>query len=156
MPLIMRKLIKVTFMLTTDFLLPLNVIDTALSKVTTILVQREFSKPGSEAKIENVLSQIMSIVPLTIMWTQGVVRSNAFDLCYIRGSENVTTSGAHAIHFELCCRWLKIKTTLIPSQCTPAGQVYTGMPLVDPVYTGITLGDPANTCRVHWNSTGKN
>ena len=31
----------------------------------------------------------------------------------------------------------------------------TGMPLVDPVYTGIPLGDPANTCRVHWNTTGK-
>ena len=31
----------------------------------------------------------------------------------------------------------------------------TGMPLVDPVYTGIPLGAPANTCRVHWNTTGK-
>ena len=31
----------------------------------------------------------------------------------------------------------------------------TGMPLVDPVYTGIPLGDPTNTCRVHWNTTGK-
>ena len=31
----------------------------------------------------------------------------------------------------------------------------TGMPMVDPVYTGIPLGDPANTCRVHWNTTGK-
>ena len=31
----------------------------------------------------------------------------------------------------------------------------TGMPLVDPVYTGMPLGDPANTCRVHWNTTGK-
>ena len=41
------------------------------------------------------------------------------------------------------------------SQCTLAGPVYTGMPLVDPVYTGIPLGHPANTCRVHWNTTGK-
>ena len=32
----------------------------------------------------------------------------------------------------------------------------TGMPLVDPVYTGIPLCHPANTCRVHWNTTGKN
>ena len=31
----------------------------------------------------------------------------------------------------------------------------TGMPLVDPVYTGIPLGHLANTCRVHWNTTGK-
>ena len=31
----------------------------------------------------------------------------------------------------------------------------TGMPLADPVYTGIPPGDPANTCRVHWNTTGK-
>ena len=31
----------------------------------------------------------------------------------------------------------------------------TGMPLADPVYSGIPLGDPANTCRVHWNTTGK-
>ena len=31
----------------------------------------------------------------------------------------------------------------------------TGMPLDDPVYTGIPLGHPANTCRVHWNTTGK-
>ena len=31
----------------------------------------------------------------------------------------------------------------------------TGMLLFDPVYTGIPLGDPANTCRVHWNTTGK-
>ena len=31
----------------------------------------------------------------------------------------------------------------------------TGMPLVDPVYTGIPLGHPVNTCRVHWNTTGK-
>ena len=31
----------------------------------------------------------------------------------------------------------------------------TGMPLDDPVYTGISLGHPANTCRVHWNTTGK-
>ena len=31
----------------------------------------------------------------------------------------------------------------------------TGMPFVDPVYTGIPLGHPANTCRVHWNTTGK-
>ena len=31
----------------------------------------------------------------------------------------------------------------------------TGMPLADPVYTGIPLGHPANTCRVHWNTTGK-
>ena len=31
----------------------------------------------------------------------------------------------------------------------------TGMPLVDPVYTGIPLDHPANTCRVHWNTTGK-
>ena len=31
----------------------------------------------------------------------------------------------------------------------------TGMPMVDPVYTGIPLGHPANTCRVHWNTTGK-
>ena len=31
----------------------------------------------------------------------------------------------------------------------------TGMPLTDPVCTGIPLGDPANTCRVHWNTTGK-
>ena len=31
----------------------------------------------------------------------------------------------------------------------------TGVPLVDPVYTGIPLGHPANTCRVHWNTTGK-
>ena len=29
------------------------------------------------------------------------------------------------------------------------------MPLVDPVYTGIPLGHSANTCRVHWNTTGK-
>ena len=31
----------------------------------------------------------------------------------------------------------------------------TEMPLVDPVYTGIPPGDPVNTCRVHWNTTGK-
>ena len=31
----------------------------------------------------------------------------------------------------------------------------TGMPLDDPVYTGIPLDHPANTCRVHWNTTGK-
>ena len=31
----------------------------------------------------------------------------------------------------------------------------TGMPLVDQVYTGIPLGVSANTCRVHWNTTGK-
>ena len=42
------------------------------------------------------------------------------------------------------------------SQWALAGPVYTGMPLVDPVYTGITLGDdPVNTCKVHWNTTGK-
>ena len=29
------------------------------------------------------------------------------------------------------------------------------MSLVDPVYTRVPLGDPANTCRVHWNTTGK-
>ena len=44
--------------------------------------------------------------------------------------------------------------SLTLSPCTLAGPVYTGMPLVDPVYTGIPLGDPANTCRVHWNTTG--
>ena len=48
-----------------------------------------------------------------------------------------------------------ILVTLAISQCTLAGPVYTGMPLVDPVYTGIPLGHPANTCRVHWNTTGK-
>ena len=31
----------------------------------------------------------------------------------------------------------------------------TGMPLAEPVYTGIPLGDPENTCKVHWNTTGK-
>ena len=45
--------------------------------------------------------------------------------------------------------------SLTLSQCTLAGPVYTGMPLVDLVYTGIPLGDPANTCRVQWNTTGK-
>ena len=40
------------------------------------------------------------------------------------------------------------------SQCTLAGPVYTEMPLVDPMCTGTSLGDPANTCRVHWNTTG--
>ena len=45
--------------------------------------------------------------------------------------------------------------TLTLSQCKLAGPVYTGMPLEDPVYTGIPLGEPANTCRVHWNTTGK-
>ena len=45
--------------------------------------------------------------------------------------------------------------TLTLSQCTLAGPVYTGMPLIDPVYTGIPLGHPANTCRVHWITTGK-
>ena len=30
-------------------------------------------------------------------------------------------------------------TALTLSQCTLAGPVYTGMPLVDPVYTGIPL-----------------
>ena len=45
-------------------------------------------------------------------------------------------------------------------QCTLAGPVCTGMPLEchwlsETVYTGIPLGDPANTCRVHWNTTGK-
>ena len=45
--------------------------------------------------------------------------------------------------------------TLTLSQCTLAGPVDTGMPLVDPVYTGIPLCHPANTCRVHWNTTGK-
>ena len=29
------------------------------------------------------------------------------------------------------------------------------MTQVEQVYTGIPLGDPANTCRVHWNTTGK-
>ena len=29
------------------------------------------------------------------------------------------------------------------------------MPLIDPVYIGIPLGHSANTCRVHWNTTGK-
>ena len=46
------------------------------------------------------------------------------------------------------------------SQCTLAGPVYTGMPLechwLTQCYTGIPLGVPANTCRVHWNTTGKN
>ena len=49
--------------------------------------------------------------------------------------------------------WYAITLTL--SQCTMAGPVYTGMPLVDPVYTGIPLGHPANTCRIHWNTNGK-
>ena len=31
----------------------------------------------------------------------------------------------------------------------------TAMPLVDSVYTEIPMGDPANTCWVHWNTTGK-
>ena len=33
-----------------------------------------------------------------------------------------------------------------PLPCTLAG----------PMYTGIPLGGPGNTCRVHWNTTGKN
>ena len=43
--------------------------------------------------------------------------------------------------------------------CTGWSSVHwnaTGIPLVDPVYTGVPLGDTANTCRVHWNTTGKN
>ena len=58
-----------------------------------------------------------------------------------------------------CCHNTELHTrrlwTLTLSQCTLAGPVYIGMSLVDPVYTGIPLGDPANTCRVHWNTTGK-
>ena len=42
------------------------------------------------------------------------------------------------------------------SQCTLAGPVYTGMPLVDPMYTGIPLGDPGYTGtpleKHRWNS----
>ena len=51
------------------------------------------------------------------------------------------------------------------SLCTLGGPVYTGwssvhwnvmgMPLDGPVYAGISLGDPPNTCRVHWNRSGK-
>ena len=48
-----------------------------------------------------------------------------------------------------------LEPTLTLSQCTLAGPVYTGMPLVDPVYNGIPLGDPANTSMVHWNTTGQ-
>ena len=52
-------------------------------------------------------------------------------------------------------RAVKPLISLTLSQCTLAGPVYTEMPLADPVYTGIPLGNPANTCRVHWNTTGK-
>ena len=31
----------------------------------------------------------------------------------------------------------------------------TVIPRVDPLYTGIPLSDPEDTCRVHWNTTGK-
>ena len=83
------------------------------------------------------------------------------------------------------CVCLSVYLTLSTSLCSPAcpcmmlahyrpqhfiyipypEPVYTGwssvhwnatrMPLVDPVYTGIPLGHQANTCRVHWNITGK-
>ena len=47
--------------------------------------------------------------------------------------------------------------TLTLSQCTLAGPLYTGRPLVDPVYTGIPLGGPMSTCtgtpleKLSWN-----
>ena len=46
-------------------------------------------------------------------------------------------------------------TSLTLSQCTLAGPVYTGVPLVDTVYIGLPLANPANAFRVHWNATGK-
>ena len=58
-------------------------------------------------------------------------------------------------------------TSLTLSQCTLAGPVYTGMPLVDPVYTGTPLeklswNSPTLECHwrnsnfysIHWNTTG--
>ena len=58
--------------------------------------------------------------------------------------------------------------TLTLSQCTLAGPVYTGMPLVDPVYTGIPLEElswnsPTLECHwrnlvesaPHWDATGE-
>ena len=72
-----------------------------------------------------------------------------------------TISRALVFHAILCdiggaySVLLPYDPSLTLSQCTLAGPVYTGMPLVDPVYTGIPLGDSASTCRVHWNTTGK-
>ena len=66
----------------------------------------------------------------------------------IHGNVLINENRNRRMHtFEIC-----INFTL--SQCTLAGPVYTGMPLVDPVYTGIPLGHPANNCRVHWSTTG--
>ena len=40
-------------------------------------------------------------------------------------------------------------------QCTLAGPVYNGMPLVDQVYTVVPLVTPVNTRMAHWNTTGE-
>ena len=64
-----------------------------------------------------------------------------------------TISRALVFHAILCDIGGDPSLTL--SQCTLAGPVYTGMPLVDQVYIVIPLGDSASTCRVHWNTTGK-
>ena len=42
--------------------------------------------------------------------------------------------------------------TLTLSQCTLAGPVYTGMPLVDPVYTGRPSEYLQGTLEHHWKS----
>ena len=60
------------------------------------------------------------------------------------------------------------QASLTLSQCTLAGPVYTGMPLVDPVYTGIPLeklswNSPTLEClwrnlvesAPHWDATGE-
>ena len=48
--------------------------------------------------------------------------------------------------YKNCIRLYHIEKSLTLSQCTLAGPVYTGMPLVDPVYTGIPLE------KLSWNS----
>ena len=73
--------------------------------------------------------------------------ADVLQMIYLKQQKSMLVLGPHGKESKY--------STLTLSQCTLAGPVYTGMPLVDPVYTGIPLGDPANTCRVYWNTTGK-
>ena len=102
-------------------------------------------------------------VSMTILhYTTSYISSKCIRLQYVNHFIQASVCGINYLYDE------NTDVTLTLNQCTLAGPVYTGMPLVDPVYTGIPLeklswNSPTLECHwrnlvesaPHWDATGE-
>ena len=74
---------------------------------------------------------------------------------YITGGLEYTAGNSEYVAEYASHSWSVCFSAAIPLPWASVHWNATGMSLVDPVYIGMPLGDPANSCKVHWNTTGK-